>query len=210
MKKRNGNKGKVSRSSNPIYVALCLLLGLLAGHLLSIYPQQASPAPSSLPKTSTKEGTMTCAFNPGSGKNCADFIIDQIQNTHKEIYLFVYSFRDQKIGQALLEAKKRGVKICIIVDQKEYDKGKGTQIDRLSQVGAKVVYDGRSGYAHNKYAICDGKVVLTGSFNYDDGPSAQSYNDVICCHSKQHAQIYLTNWLENEKNIRAWQRKKKK
>jgi phosphatidylserine/phosphatidylglycerophosphate/cardiolipin synthase-like enzyme len=113
-------------------------------------------------------------FSPRGG--CTSAVISQIKMAKKSIDVAIYSFTSRKIAKALIAAHKRGVKIRIVADE-------GSAISRnsvlplLESAGIPVRYKRGSGggLMHNKYAIVDGEVVITGSFNWT--VSAEKRND---------------------------------
>ena len=113
-------------------------------------------------------------FSPRGG--CERAIINLINHSKKSIDVAIYSFTDRKIAKALVNAFNRGVKVRVIID---YGNGKSRFCvgPLLERAGIPVRYKKGSGEGlmHNKYAIYDGRVLSTGSFNWTT--SAEKRND---------------------------------
>ena len=121
-------------------------------------------------------------FSP-HGK-CSVHIAREIEQAKKELLVAVYAFTSEELAEALVQAKKRGVMVQVIIDQ-EFDarndksKGKfleGQKITVRRSSGAKATTANReSGLMHQKFAVIDRKTIFTGSYNWTY--SADSLND---------------------------------
>lgn len=121
-------------------------------------------------------------FSP-QGK-CSIHILREIDNAKKELLVAVYAFTSDDLAGALVQAKKRGVIVQVIIDREfdsRNDKSKGKFLElqkipvrRLS--GSKPPnLDREVGLMHQKFAVFDRRVVFTGSYNWTQ--SADSVND---------------------------------
>jgi phosphatidylserine/phosphatidylglycerophosphate/cardiolipin synthase-like enzyme len=107
----------------------------------------------------------------------ADRIVAAINRTRHNLDVAVYSLTQPDITAALEGAEHRGVRIRIVSDE-------GQSIDRHSEInylrsrGIQVRlsggFRGHRSLMHNKFAIFDGSLVETGSYNWTT--SATSYN----------------------------------
>ncbi len=185
------SKYKVNKSPrvNIIYALLCVLLGGLAGTLCSLYvadtPNNSSSGPAYAPYFSPKGG-------------CTKAIVQEIESAEKEIYMQAYSFTSKAIGDALCAAEKRGVKLCILVDQKEYAKGKAPQIDRLTGFNTFRYISTQSGLAHTKTLVVDKKSFPVGSFNFDENAENKNRENLLYVHEDAAAcQCVIDNCITN-------------
>jgi phosphatidylserine/phosphatidylglycerophosphate/cardiolipin synthase-like enzyme len=128
------------------------------------------------------EMAVQACFSP-QGK-CSSHILREIDNAKKELLVAVYAFTSDDLAGALVEAKKRGVIVQVIIDREfdsRNDKSKGKFLEiqkipvrRLS--GSKAANSEReSGVMHQKFAVVDRRIVFTGSYNWTQ--SADSFND---------------------------------
>jgi len=111
-------------------------------------------------------------FSPNGG--CQDAIISEIGKAQKTIDIAMYTFTSRQIAQELVRAKGRGVKVRLVLD-----KGQKTQTYSksryLEKSGFEVRYHTGPGIMHNKIAVFDGKILITGSFNWT--PTADQKNE---------------------------------
>ena len=121
-------------------------------------------------------------FSPAG--RCSNHIVREIGQAQGEILVAVYAFTSEELAWALVKARKRGVKVQVVLD-KEFDKKnenskgplltqQGLQVRRISGANTNKG-DRESGLMHQKFAVIDRKVVLTGSYNWT--VSAESLND---------------------------------
>lgn len=112
-------------------------------------------------------------FSPTSG--IRDRLLRAINHTKGTIDLAIFDFTSSELAGALLAAKERGVEIRIVADARQAQ-GKHSEIPWLLEKGVKVRLargNGR-GIMHHKFAIFDGKLLVTGSYNWTD--SAERFN----------------------------------
>ncbi len=113
-------------------------------------------------------------FSPRGG--CTQAIIEQIDRAKRYVDVAIYSFTSRKIAKALIRAKRRGVKVKVIIDEGNA-KSRRCVAPLLERAGiaVRVKRGSGGGLMHNKFAVIDDKVVITGSFNWT--VSAEKRND---------------------------------
>ncbi|MEY4614264.1 phospholipase D family protein [bacterium] len=102
-------------------------------------------------------------FSPAGG--CSDALVNEINKARHEILIQAYSFTSKQISQALVEAKKRRIKLDIILDGSN-EREQYTELHFLMENGIHPVIDSHHPIAHNKIMIFDSKTIATGSFNF--------------------------------------------
>ena len=119
-------------------------------------------------------------FSPDGGAQ--DAIVERIEGAERAIDVAMYALTNREIAWALVRAHERGVEVRVLLDGDfdascKYSKntflsrhGVNVKLDRSHIVGGEV-----QGYMHNKFAVVDGKVVITGSYNWT--ASAEHRND---------------------------------
>jgi phosphatidylserine/phosphatidylglycerophosphate/cardiolipin synthase-like enzyme len=132
--------------------------------------------------TAGADMVVQACFSP-QGK-CAAHILREIESAKKELLVAVYAFTSDDLASALVQAKKRGVGVQVVIDR-EFDlaneKSKGKFLDaqkiplrRIS--GSKTNNREKdAGLMHQKFAVIDRKIVFAGSYNWTY--SAESSND---------------------------------
>ena len=107
-------------------------------------------------------------------------IIESINSAKHSIEIAVFVFKSGDIAESLLSAKERNVNIRIILDAKQ-GKNQNLILDFLEDEGFNIKYlKGRvGGFMHNTFAIFDGKLVITGSYNWTEHSEKFNYENII-------------------------------
>lgn len=109
-----------------------------------------------------------------------DRIIKAIDASNFSIDLAIFDFTSQDIKSAFERAKKRGVKICIIADSRQA-KGAYSVIKTLlsEEFNIKIVRGKKRGIMHNKFAIFDKRLLVTGSYNWTANAEHFNYENAV-------------------------------
>jgi phosphatidylserine/phosphatidylglycerophosphate/cardiolipin synthase-like enzyme len=120
-------------------------------------------------------------------------IIRNIKNSKKSFYGAFYDITSKPIIDELVYAHRKGIDIKLVLEKDNYNK---KEIKELVNAGIEIVTDNRKGLMHNKFAVIDGSVVWTGSFNLTYNDEYKNNNNVIEIHSSDIANIYLNEFNE--------------
>jgi phosphatidylserine/phosphatidylglycerophosphate/cardiolipin synthase-like enzyme len=154
-------------------------------------------------------GTVEVAFSPDEGSE--HLVLKVIASAHREIRMLSYSFTSAPVARALLAAKKRGVDIRIVADQKnntsEDRSGKArAALSLLAEAGADVRLINVYAIHHDKVVIVDGETVELGSFNYSDAAAHRnSENVLVNWKNPQLARVYLEHFARNYRQATPYQ-----
>lgn len=111
-------------------------------------------------------------FSPG--EDCLNTIRRLFRTAQEKIDVCVFTITDNRIVEGMVEAHARNVVIRIITDDdKSLDRG--SDIGRLENLGVPVRRDQSRHHMHHKYAVFDGRTMLTGSYNWTR--SAAEFNE---------------------------------
>ena len=131
-------------------------------------------------------------YTPGDDAEGA--ICDAIRSTKIEILIQTYSFTSVPVAKALAEMAAKGIKIRIISDITN-ESSRYTALDYVAgKDGVEVVTDRKVAIAHNKVMILDGKLTITGSFNFTKAAQHSNAENCIFLPSKELADAYTKNW----------------
>jgi len=121
------------------------------------------------------EGKIEIMYSPKGG--CEKRLVELIGSTRKTIRAMVFSATLTSVAEGLVEAKRNGVNIQMVLDKLQTKGGQGKFHDALEKAGIAVrLYSpGPRRCMHHKVGIFDGEVVSTGSFNWTN--NAQNNND---------------------------------
>lgn len=106
--------------------------------------------------------------------------LEYLCSAKQSVDLCIYLFTQKSLGDVLYDLHKTGhVTIRIITDASEDDAG-STQIERLSSNGIAVKSNrrGTGALMHHKFVIIDGKILLSGSFNWTNKAIVNNYEAV--------------------------------
>jgi len=92
-------------------------------------------------------------------------IIKNINQAEAFINIAMYIFTDREIALPLAKARERGVKVRLYLDKDQVDY-KYSQSRFLVQKGIKTRISTNNYNMHNKFAIIDNRLLLTGSYNW--------------------------------------------
>ena len=123
-------------------------------------------------------------------------IIDVINSAKTEVRLAAYSFTSPEVIKALTAAKKRGVNVKIVIDEKG-NTSKSSKAAIKIVTYAKIPIKSVSKYdiLHDKFIVVDRKSVQTGSYNYSRAANKfNSENVIVLYNQPQVATVYLAHW----------------
>ncbi len=120
--------------------------------------------------------------------HCSSVVIGWISRANSSIDLAMYSFTLDSIGDALVNVHKRGINVRVILERNQINQW--SEYGKLKKNGIKVVIDKNPRYMHNKFMVIDGKVVLTGSYNYTKEADTRNDENLVVIISGKVARAY--------------------
>lgn len=130
-------------------------------------------------------------FSPKGG--CQEAILQELKAARREILVQAYSFTAEPLALAMVEAKKQGVTVEIVLD-------KSNELERYSDLkilmdnAMDVKIDHEHAIAHNKIIIIDKRVLITGSFNFTNQAEHENAENLMII--KGHPEL-VTWYREN-------------
>lgn len=131
------------------------------------------------------------AFSPNGGATA--LVVKTIESAHQSIRVAAYSFTSKPIAQALLDARKRGIDVRVVVD-KSNATARYTAATFLANQGVPMRIDYRYAIMHDKFIEVDGEAVETGSFNFTRAAEFSNAENIIVLHDPTVAQRYEQEW----------------
>ena len=111
-------------------------------------------------------------FSPGDA--CLHAIVQQIAAAQTTLDICVFTISDDRIADAIVACHRSRVRVRIVTDNEKVA-DLGSDIERFAKAGIAVKVDRTEAHMHHKFAVIDGKAVLTGSYNWTR--SAALYNE---------------------------------
>jgi phosphatidylserine/phosphatidylglycerophosphate/cardiolipin synthase-like enzyme len=93
------------------------------------------------------------------------------------------------VRDALIQAKKRGVDVKVVFDE-EQAYGQGSEYSNLKAAGVDVRIDTGPGLMHDKVAIIDNRIIITGSFNWSQAGNQENNENLVIIDSSSWAAVY--------------------
>ena len=134
------------------------------------------------------------AFSPEAGAEA--LVVKVLASAQQTIRLAGYSFTSLAGVKGLVEAKRRGVDVKVLLDNRG-NRGQASLLAMRMITEANIPLKVISAYAihHDKYIVVDGKHTETGSFNYSQAAArANSENVLVLWNNEVVAQRYLDHW----------------
>jgi phosphatidylserine/phosphatidylglycerophosphate/cardiolipin synthase-like enzyme len=170
---------KPTKTHQRLAVFLCVL-GLAA---VSWWQSvQAEPQPAEI---------LAIYFTPPAG--AASGLIKQIDGAKKSIKVMAYGFTAKNLAEALVRAKRRGVDVNLIQDEKSSQNNRET-LPILLAGGIEVRSDGKHAIQHNKVMLIDDDIVITGSYNFTNSAEKRNAENIMIVRSSYAAKRYADNW----------------
>lgn len=123
-------------------------------------------------------------------------VLKTIESAQQEIRLMGYSFTSPEVVSALVRAKRRGVDVKIVLDEKgNRSKASQAAMNVVVNAGIPLRTNGRYAIMHDKVIIVDNHTVEAGSFNYTRSAASRNSENVLVINEvPEVAQTYLQHW----------------
>jgi len=105
-------------------------------------------------------------------------IIDAINKARKSLDIALFSFTDDQLGDAVVRATRRGVSVRVILGAGQ-DKVFGGEYEKLVSANIPVAIAHPPGFFHHKFAIVDGNLLITGSYDWSDAADKENYENAV-------------------------------
>jgi phosphatidylserine/phosphatidylglycerophosphate/cardiolipin synthase-like enzyme len=128
-------------------------------------------------------------FSPEDG--VAAHILDLLNGAQESIYFMSYSFTSNPLGDAIRQRAADGLTVAGVMDDGQITSNQGTEYDSFMQAGLDVRRDGNPGLMHHKVIIIDGKIVITGSYNFSNSAETTNDENVVIIQNAEVAAQYL-------------------
>ncbi|QQR92447.1 MAG: phospholipase D family protein [Candidatus Iainarchaeum archaeon] len=144
---------------------------------LAILTPSASSSQTAIPTDS-----LQAAFCPSP--QCESLAISALDAAQERIDVAMYSFTNDALGDALVRAKERGVRVRVVLE-KQQDSSSFSEHGKLSAAGISVRVDSNPQLMHHKFAVIDERFVITGSMNWSGNGVKENNENLLVIHSPQ-------------------------
>ncbi len=178
-KKSWASRGIGSKAKQRLAIFACLSLLATVSWWQSV---QAQPQPAEI---------LAIYFTPPAGG--ASGLIKQIDGAKKSIKVMAYGFTATNLAEALVRAKRRGIDVGLIQDEKSAQNNREI-LPILLAAGIEVRSDGKHAIQHNKVMLIDDDIVITGSYNFTNSAEKRNAENIMIVRSAYAAKRYADNW----------------
>jgi phosphatidylserine/phosphatidylglycerophosphate/cardiolipin synthase-like enzyme len=154
------------------------------------------------PQASIPQGVQVY-FSPAGG--ATEAVVNVLNHATNLVLVQAYSFTSAPIAQALVAARRRGVKVQVILDKSQRTE-RYSEADFLQHNDIPTKIDAEHAIAHNKIMIIDGYLVLTGSFNFTRAAEDRNAENLLVVNDSVLAKQFVSNWEAHERHSEAFQR----
>lgn len=130
-------------------------------------------------------------FSPKGG--CTETVVRSLNEATNTVLVQAYSFTSAPIAEALVNARKRGVKVEVILDKSQRTE-RYSEADFLLHAGVPTYIDAKHAIAHNKIMVIDSRTILTGSFNFTKAAENENAENLLVIKDASLAGKYTDNW----------------
>ena len=131
------------------------------------------------------------------------FLVEMLRTCVKSLDIAIFSITRDNFAKAIIEVFKRGIKVRVIADD-ECVKNYGSDVYRLAAEGIPCKTDSNAQFhMHNKYAIIDESVIVTGSFNWTSQAINNNQENLFFYEDKQIAEQYTNEFNKLWDNFTA-------
>jgi phosphatidylserine/phosphatidylglycerophosphate/cardiolipin synthase-like enzyme len=117
-------------------------------------------------------------FSPNGGAR--QRLVRAIEESRKTIDIAVYTFTAYELADALYAAKARGVHVRMLVDREMAGTGgSGVRGLRLNGITVRTLGVTEQSLMHNKFAVFDEHLVVTGSYNWTNSAEHANYENLV-------------------------------
>ena len=175
--------------SNLVKLNVCIAVLLTIGFIVSItHPRRQKAA---IPRAEVSAPEISIYFSPHGG--CTSAVVDALDAAKHSVRVQAYSFTSAPIAKALVDAKRRGVDVEILLDKSQHTE-KYSSADFVAHAGISTFIDAVNAIAHNKVMVIDGETVLTGSCNFTKAAEDRNAENLLVIHGTALAEKYQKNW----------------
>jgi len=145
--------------------------------------------------------SVTAVFSSPEADGLAETaLVAVLDEAMESLDIALYSFTDDQVGAAVLRAFRRGVAVRVLLDEGQ-KRARGGEYLNLISMGVPVVLVRGSGLFHHKFAVIDGAVVITGSYNWTASADERNWENLVFIRCPQMAGVFEEEferiWLRN-------------
>jgi phosphatidylserine/phosphatidylglycerophosphate/cardiolipin synthase-like enzyme len=141
-------------------------------------------------------------FSPGEA--CRRRISSFINGARSALDICVFTITDNDLARHIERAHERQIRVRIITDD-DKSNDRGSDIDKLVQVGVPIRVDRTHAHMHHKFAIADGSQILTGSYNWTRSAARENEENIVVSNDPELVSAFTREFEQLWRSLR-WAR----
>jgi phosphatidylserine/phosphatidylglycerophosphate/cardiolipin synthase-like enzyme len=127
--------------------------------------------------------------------DAAPALVNMLDQARSSIHVAIYGLTNPQIVDTLLEAKRRGVDVALKLDKVESaGKAQAVMITKLQAAGVPVEVSEQSRLLHHKFAVIDGRYVVTGSYNWTESAERRNRENMVILECAEMVEAFSAEW----------------
>jgi phosphatidylserine/phosphatidylglycerophosphate/cardiolipin synthase-like enzyme len=180
-----------TRSSLPLPIVLLALALLLGAYATAEFLHTLPAAPQRTGSSLLDRGAVRAYFTTPSliypdderrrpGVPLLNDVVADLHAARRSIDLAVFDLDLPELGDALLRAEGRGVRVRLVLDSHNLEAPEMAALaGRLQNAGVGVRFDRREPFMHDKFIVVDERVVWAGSWNMTANDTFRNNNNML-------------------------------
>lgn len=141
--------------------------------------------------TELADESSRASFSPGD--DCVAVIASLFRAAQQQVDVCVFTITDDRISGPILDAHRRGIQMRIMTDD-EKSHEPGSDVYRFIEAGIPVRMDRSPAHMHHKFAVFDGTILLTGSYNWTRGAAMNNKENLVVTHDVRLVRPFRTTF----------------
>lgn len=127
-----------------------------------------------------------------------------MDHAKKSVLVQAYQFTSKPIAKSLVQAKKRGVDVMVILDESQVS-SKYSVINELFYKKIPIYIDYKPAISHSKIMIIDEQKIITGSFNFSDAAQKKNAENLLIIKGDSTlVEQYVENWRDRQSQSKPY------
>lgn len=139
-------------------------------------------------------------------------LCELVEEAEREVLIQAFYLGSEDLKDALIEADERGVKVRVLLGRTSAKQSIGRDLGKrhappknrlvldLVEAGLDVFADMGDSNNHNKCAVVDTRIAVTGGLNFCSY-AAENKDNMVVIHSAEVARAFRENWMYNRKKF---------
>ena len=115
--------------------------------------------------------------------------MELVDGARQEVLVMAFAFTSDELGEALIRARRRGVDVQVLLEARNLA-GTGGEAERLREAGVPVAADANPRILHHKVLVIDGRIAVTGSYNFTRSAERSNDENLLAIHSPAVAERF--------------------